>query len=149
MNSQNFFEKINSTGAQFLLFKALSDCFCFKKDGDIFEQIPLPTCKKCFGSGLTRKIILTEKIRYTLELQEKKEENFATLYFNSVFKISTKDVIAFLETDHENEVLKPLKPTYFCKVVFVKPFQAEKLKFYEVIVKKIDFLPYNEVIELG
>ena len=160
MNTENIFEQISKTGIQFILLKDVGKCFCVKDIEDLFDSIPNPYCKKCFGTGSARKVIVTPKLRYsytaardTVSTEKQSFERIiqttTSVYFPDTFDLSSKDLIVFLELDSNNEAVVPYKPRFFTKIKAINPYVADNLRFQEVVVTQINYLPFDEVIKIA
>lgn len=154
MNTRTLFDKINKTGVKFLVYKPVGKCYCVKADGDIFEQLPDALCTNCLGTGKARSLMLTENVRYVVSNNNSEEQNFERnkesdfyIYFNSNYEFSTSDILALPALNSENELITPVKPELFFKVVGVTDFIAENFRYLKVYITQISYLPYKEVID--
>lgn len=160
LNAENIFKQISETGIQFIVLKNIGTCYCVNDTEDLFGAIPDPYCKKCFGTGIARKVIVTQKMRYsytttrdTVSTEKQAFERIiqtsASVYFPTDFELSATDLVVFLELDLNNEVVVPYKPRFFAKIKAIHPYIADNLRFQEVIVTQINYLPFDEVIKIA
>ena len=154
MNTKTLFDKINKTGVKFIAYKVAGKCYCVKSDGDIFEQLPDALCTNCLGTGKARKLLLTENVRYVANSDGNEEQNFErnkesdfVVYFNSNYEFTTSDILAIPYLDESNNVIMPIRPELFFKVVGVTDFVAENFKYLKVYITQIGYLPYKEIID--
>lgn len=137
------FKKSSETGTQVFWLKSKGVCDCFDSD-NLINSEPDPRCLKCFGTGNTRNVILTSKIRN--EIQNKRAESFEDTMKNSTInerrkfyvpeiykEMSTTDLIVFLDSD--------LTPISLYKIINKEQFKAEDFIFYEITGEKINFIP--------
>lgn len=136
------FKTSSETGERVLWLKKNTPCDCFDSDSLIHSE-PNPICLKCFGTGYTRQIIYTSKIRN--EIQNQRAESFEETYKNSTInerrrfyipelyrEMSTTDLIIFLDSD--------LTPISIYKIINKEQFRTEDFIFYEITGEKINFV---------
>lgn len=145
------FPQLSQTGMHFLYLKANGECDCVKGD-TIFDKEPDPFCKNCYGSGYKRSSFITPKLRFNftsnggnskIELQsfELIKEEFLTIYFPQNYnKISYTDIIAMIKTDINCQIIKPIQPTIYFKIVSIDDFIDGDFKYYSVKLKSINFI---------
>lgn len=160
MNKQRqIFNELSNTGINFLIYEDIGNCECINPDSDdLFEREPNPLHKECLGTGKKRKIHVTSKLRFlytsvtkdsNLEKQsfEKVKSEYLTIYFPENYsKLKYTDIIAMIKLDEKNNLIKPIQPLSFYKIVAIDDFYDEDFKFYSVKLNKILYLPFKEVL---
>lgn len=160
MNKQReIFKELSDTGINFLIYEDIGQCDCCDLNSeDLFLREPNPHHKDCLGTGKKRKIHVTKKLRFlytsvtkdsNLEKQsfEKVKNEYLTVYFPENYSnLKYTDIIAMIKLDNSNNLIKPIQPVSFYKIVAIDDFYDGDFKFYSVKMNKILYLPFKEVL---
>lgn len=137
------FDAVSSTGSSVIILKKNKKCDCYDPT-ELLDSEPNPYCEKCFGTGYTRKIILTEKIRHEPYSDSRSLNLENTLYNTSIndYRIffmpqlysflSTEDLIVVIDGDNKDV-------TSLYKIVNKERYNADDFVYYEIFGKKIVF----------
>ncbi len=139
---QSFLEA-SETGSRVLILKAGEQCDCFNPK-ELLNSEPNPKCGKCFGTGTTRTLIYTTKIRHDSDSDNSQKHyerldlnksinDFRCFFMPETYKhINTMDLIATLDDEERN-----INSIY--RVVSKEKFKANDFVFYEVIGERINY----------
>ena len=137
------FKEASETGSKILWLKATCKCDCFDENR-LIDSEPDPKCPKCYGTGMKRQAIFTDKIRN--EINNAYNQQFETTNFNTTInekrkfyipefykEMNTEDLLCFLDKDE-----RTINSVY--KVVNKEEFRDHDFIFYEIVGKKLNFL---------
>lgn len=153
------FNELSNTGINFIIYEDIGYCECYNPNSDeLFDREPNPLHVDCLGTGLKRRVHITKKLRFlytsvtkdsNLEKQtfEKVKSEYLTIYFPENYSnLKYTDIIAMIKLDEKNNLIKPLQPLSFYKIVAIDDFYDGDFKFYSVKLNKILYLPFKEVL---
>lgn len=144
--SSEKFKEASETGVKVLILKAIGKCDCYDEE-DLSNSEPDPTCQKCYGTGLKRIRVTSEKIRFNSKSESASKtsmENGGLLkgtretyvfYFSSKYGfLSNKDYICLFEEDAENS-----KVNRVFEIKNKAHLIYENFSYYEVYGTKVDY----------
>lgn len=140
------FENISTTGEEVLILKASeTKCDCYD-DRNLINSEPDPYCKKCFGTGVYRNKILSNKIRYAVDTKKTESVNPNTylkekviFYFNENYSfLSNKDILCIFNCERTS-----VEKMY--RIVSKQKMQADDFVYYKIVGNKINYIQKIEV----